>query len=132
MAIIACIICACNDTLDIQQKYSFELQTLPVPKRIAQGETIEIRCQIVKDGNYSGARYQIRYFQPDGRGELRLDDGRVLMPNDLYPLKSDVFRLFYISQCTDGQTIDIYIEDNFGQVVRKSFSFSNVNEEKEE
>jgi hypothetical protein len=129
MALIACMVCGCNDTLDIQQKYSFDLQTLPVPKRITQGETVEIRCQIVKEGDYAGTGYQIRYFQPDGRGELRLDDGRILLPNDLYPLKKDVFRLYYTSQCAEGQTVDIYIEDNFGQVVRKSFSFTNVNEE---
>ncbi len=35
---------------------------------------------------YDGARYTIRYFQPDGRGELRMDDGTVFLPNDRYPL----------------------------------------------
>ena len=131
--LIACIVCACNDTLKIQQKYSFDLQTLPVPKRIARDETVEIRCQIVKEGDFSGAKYQIRYFQPDGRGELRLDDGRRLTPNDLFQLKKDVFRLYYTSRCTDAQNIDIYIEDTFGQVVQKRFSFSdNTEKEKEE
>jgi len=130
--IVACIACGCNDTLDVQQKYSFELQTLPVQRRIKQDETVEIRCQIVKEGDYAGARYQIRYFQPDGRGELRLDDGRLLTPNDLFLLKKDEFRLYYTSRCVESQTIDVYIEDNFGQVVQKRFSFSHEKEEKEE
>lgn len=47
----------------------------------------EIRCQIVKEGDYQDTKFFIRMFQPDGVGELRLDDGRVLLPNDLYPLK---------------------------------------------
>ena len=69
--------------------------------------------------------YSIRYFQVDGKGELKLDDGRILKPNDLYVLKKDVFRLYYTSRCTDSRTIDVYIEDAFGQVVQKSFNFSN-------
>ena len=130
--LIACVFCGCNDMLEIQQKYSFDLITLPVPKRIKQNETVEIRCQIVKEGNYAGARYQIRYFQPDGRGELSLNDGRMLTPNDLFQLENDTFRLYYTSRCTESQTIDIYIVDNFGQVVQKRFSFSHEKEEKEE
>jgi hypothetical protein len=69
--------------------------------------------------------------QPDGRGELRLDDGRILTPNDFFPLNKMTFRLYYTSQCADQQTIDIYIEDNAGQVIQKSFSFSNENENEE-
>jgi hypothetical protein len=111
--------------------YSFELQTMPVPKRIAQGETVEIRCELVKEGKYSGAKFSIRYFQPDGKGELRLDDNSRLTPNDLFQLKKDVFRLYYTSRCTDAQTIDVYIEDSFGQVVQKRFSFSDSTEKEE-
>ena len=120
-----CITFGCNDTLDIQQVYSFDLYTMPVPKRIIEGETVEIRCEIVKEGNYTGNMFYIRFFQPDGRGELKLDDGRFLLPNDLYPLKKEVFRLYYTSQSKEQQVIDIYIEDTFRQVVHKSFSFSN-------
>ena len=131
---LLCIILGCNDTLDIQQVYSFDLYTMPVPKRIIEGETVEIRCEIVKEGNYAGNMFYIRYFQTDGKGELRLDDGRVLLPNDLYPLKKDTFRLYYTSQSKEQQVIDIYIEDTFRQVVHKSFSFSNetIREETEE
>lgn len=127
MVCAASIFCACDDELDIKQMYSFELETMPVPKRIVIGETVEIRCTIVKEGDYKQSRFYIRYFQPDGKGELRLDDGRILLPNDLYLLSSDVFRLYYTSQCTDQQAIDIYIEDNFGQMIKHSFSFQNEN-----
>ena len=132
ITMLMCITFGCNDTLDIQQVYSFDLYTMPVPKRIIEGETLEIRCEIVKEGNYAGNVFYIRYFQPDGRGELKLDDGRVLLPNDLYPLKKEVFRLYYTSQSKEQQVIDIYIEDTFRQVVHKSFSFSNESVKEEE
>ena len=123
--LLAAIVCACNDSLDITQSYAFDLQVMPYPKRIVQGETVEIRCQLVKEGDYQDTQYVIRYFQPDGKGELRLDDGRVLTPNDRFPLTNDVFRLYYTSLCTDQQNLDVYIQDNFGQVVQKTFGFQN-------
>lgn len=129
---LSAIVCACNDGLDIQQDYRFDLVTMPVQKKIVQGETAVIQCQLVKEGNYDDARFSIRYFQPDGVGELRMEDGTVLLPNDLYPLDSTAFRLYYTSQCTDQQTVDVYIEDSFGQVVQKSFGFTNENAPEEE
>ena len=87
------LLCAsCDNGLDIQQAYTFSLETMPVQKRISVGETAEIRCTLVREGRYDGARYTIRYFQPDGRGELRMDDGTVFLPNDRYPLDREVFR----------------------------------------
>ena len=123
--LLAAVVCACNDNLDITQNYAFDLQVMPYPKRIAQEETIEIRCTITKEGDYSGTRFFIRYFQADGKGELRLDDGRVLTPNDLFPLTNNVFRLYYTSHCSDQQAVDVYMENSFGQVVQKTLSFQN-------
>lgn len=116
---------ACTDSMDIYKVYTFDLAVMPVQKRIVQGETAEIRCQIVKEGAYQETKFFIRYFQPDGKGELRLDNGTVLSPNDLYPLSKETFRMYYTSHCTDQQVIDVYIEDNHGQVVQKTFSWQN-------
>jgi len=52
--------------------------------------------------------------------------------SNLFPLTKKVFRLYYTSRCTDQQNLDVYIEDNAGQVVQKSFSFSNESKEAEE
>lgn len=122
----------CDDGLDIQQAYPFTVETMPVQTKIVKGETAEIRCELKREGRYDGARYTIRYFQPDGKGTLRMDDGTVFLPNDRYPLEREVFRLYYTSASTDQQTIDIYVEDNFGQVVQLTFDFNNENGEKEE
>ena len=123
--LLSAIVCACSDDFDIHQAYTYDLVCMPVQKKIVQGETAEIRCQLVKEGNYEQARFFIRYFQPDGKGELKMENGTVLLPNDLYPLEKMVFRLYYTSHSTDQQSIDIYIEDNFGQVVQKTFSWQS-------
>ena len=135
------LVAACNDSLDIQQAYPFSIETLPVPKKLKVGESAEIRCQLVRGGYYQPTTYQIRYyqptayqiryFQPDGKGKLEMDNGTVFLPNDLYPLEKETFRLYYTSASTDQQTIDIYIIDSFGQVQQLSLSFNNDNSEEE-
>lgn len=80
---------------------------------------------------YRETEYYIRYFQPEGKGQLRLEDGTILLPNDLYPLEKEVFRLYYKSMSTDQQTIDIYIVDSHGQTIQKTFSFNNESQDKE-
>ena len=125
--LLSAIVCACSNDLDINQVYTFDLATMPVQKKIVQNETAEIRCQLVKEGEYEQAKFFIRYFQPDGKGELRMDNGMVFLPNDRYPLDRTTFRLYYTSRSTDQQVIDVYIEDSFGQVVQKTFSWQNDN-----
>jgi len=120
---------ACQRELDVQQSYPFRFETLPVQKNIAGGETAEIRCHLIPEGRFIGTRYTLRYFQPDGKGELRLDDGRILHPNDRYPLSTEVFRLYYTSQSKMRQTINLYIEDSFGHLVQKTFDFNHKKED---
>lgn len=127
----ATMLSSCDNELDIKQAYAFRLETMPVQTRIMCGETAEIRCMLVREGEYDGARYTIRYFQPDGKGELRMDDGTLFLPNDRYPLTREVFRLYYTSRSDDRQVIDVYIEDNMGQIIQNSFSFQNEREEDE-
>lgn len=123
---------ACSDKLDVQQMYEFDLAALPVQTTIVKGEEAEIRCQLVRSGEYQDTKYFIRYFQPTGKGELRMENGTVLLPNDLYLLPEETFRLYYRSFGTDQQKIDIYILDSFGQVVQKSFAFNNEAEDEKE
>ena len=120
---------ACDRDLDVQQCYPFTVETMPVQKDIVKGQTAEIRCMLKWEGNFADTRYTIRYFQPDGKGTLRMDNGAVFKPNDRYPLTKDVFRLYYTSASTDRQTIDVYVEDNFGQTVKLSFNFNNEKNE---
>lgn len=122
---------ACDDDIDVQQSFPFTVETMPVPARIVQGETVEIRCTLKREGRFEDARYTIRYFQPDGKGSLRMDDGMKLLPNDRYPLDREVFRLYYTSESSDQQSIDLYFEDNADRIVQLTFDFNNENEDEE-
>ena len=58
---------------------------------------------------------------------MKLDYVTVFLPNYLYPLYRELFRLYYTSRSDDQQTIDVYVEDNTGQVVKTSFTFQSEN-----
>ena len=132
-ALVGFCLSACNHELDIQQAYPFTVETMPVQKHIVKGQTAEIRCTLKRQGRFEDARYTIRYFQPDGEGKLRMDDGMVLLPNDRYPLDREVFRLYYTSECEDQQSIDIYFEDNSepAQLFQLTFDFNNETEDED-
>ena len=123
---------ACDNELDIRQEYPFTVETMPVADEITDGETVEIRLEIKPEGNFAGTVYTLRYFQPDGKGKLEMDNGTVFLPNDLYPLEQETFRLYYTSASIDQQTIDIYVIDSFGQMQQVSFSFNNNSNKEEE
>jgi hypothetical protein len=129
--LLSAVVCACSSDLDINQVYTFDLETMPVQKKIIENETAEIRCRLVKEGDYQDAKFYIRMFQTDGIGELRIDDGMVFKPNDLYPLEKETFRLYYTSRCKDQQVIDVYVQDSFGQVIQKTFSFQSERTEED-
>ena len=116
---------ACDDGLDVTQAYPFTVETMPVPKELAQGETAEIRCELVREGEFDGAVYTIRYFQYDGEGTLKLDNCLVLQPNDRYLLENGKFRLYYTSECDESQSLTITVEDNFGNACEWELEFNN-------
>ncbi|BEG99079.1 DUF3872 domain-containing protein [Bacteroides sedimenti] len=122
------LVFSCDNKLDVQQVHPFTVTTMSVQKRIKMGETADIRFQLNREGYYEETKYFIRYFQPDGKGTLRMADGTVFLPNDLYSLTGETFRLYYTSASTDQQQIDVYIEDSFGKVVQLTFAFNNENE----
>lgn len=132
LALAGFCLSACDHELDIQQAYPFTVETMPVQKHITKGQTAEIRCTLKKEGNFADTHYTIRYFQSDGKGRLKMDDGTVFKPNDRYPLTKEEFRLYYTSASTDQQTIDVYVEDNFGQTVKLSFEFNSQRDEEKE
>ena len=91
---------ACDDDLDVTQAYPFTVEAMPV-------------------------LYTIRYFQYDGEGTLKLDNGLVLQPNDRYLLENEKFRLYYTSECDESQSLTITVEDNFGNACEWELEFNN-------
>ena len=129
---VSCLsLASCDSELDVQQEYPFTVESMPVVGKIADGETVEIRLEIKAEGNFSGTVYTLRYFQPDGKGSLKMEDGTVLKPNDRYLLNELRFRLYYTSLSDDQSSLKVWVEDWFGQAVELEFSYNNDNSEKE-
>lgn len=118
---------SCDDELDIQQSYPFTVETMPVPNKVTKGQTVEIRCEMKKEGNYANALYTIRYFQFEGEGTLKMDNGITFLPNDRYLLENEKFRLYYTSECSEAQNFIVVVEDNFGNAYELEFDFNNQN-----
>ena len=118
---------SCDDELEIQQSYPFTVETMPVPNKVTKGQTVEIRCEMKKEGNYTNALYTIRYFQFEGEGMLKMDNGITFLPNDRYLLENEKFRLYYTSGCSEAQNFIVVVEDNFGNAYELEFDFNNQN-----
>ena len=126
LAILINSVTSCGkDELEIQDDFPFEVKVMPVPKEIANGNSVEIRLTIQPTGNYSNTQYFIRYFQFDGQGTLQYYDEQPYLPNDLYPLQAKQFRLYYTSGSTVSQSFDVWISDNFGNERQLNFEFNS-------
>ncbi len=116
---------SCSDDLDVQQSYPFTVEVMPYGDKITQGQTVELRFEIVPEGNYTNTLYTIRYFQYDGEGTLKLVDGPVLVNNDRVLLESKTFRLNYTAQSADAHKFLVVVEDNFGSTPwEQTFEFN--------
>lgn len=122
---VALVSCSKDDELEIQNDFPFEVQVMPVPKDVSNGQTVEIRMTIKRSGNYSNTQYFIRYFQFDGQGTLRYYNEPPYLPNDLYPLPTEQFRLYYTSASTVSQSFDVWISDSFGNEKKLTFQFNS-------
>ena len=125
-ASVTLVSCSKDDELEIQNDFPFEVNVMPVPKDVANGQTVEIRITIQRIGNYTGTQYYLRYFQFDGTGTLRYYDEPPYLPNDLYPLPTEQFRLYYTSASTVSQSFEVWISDSFGNEQQLSFQFNNT------
>ena len=124
-ASVTLVSCSKDDELEIQNDFPFEVKMMPVPKEIANGQTVEIRLTIQRTGNYNNTQYYLRYFQFDGQGTLRYYDETPYLPNDLYSLATEQFRLYYTSNSTVSQSFEVWISDSFGNEKQLSFDFNS-------
>ena len=125
------LVAACNDGLDIQTKYPFTVETMPVPKELKINETAEIRCELKREGRWEDTRYTIRWFLFDGEGTLKLEDGTALLPNDRYPLEKETFRLYFTPLSDEQSSFTVWVEDSDGQAVELEYDF-NADNDKED
>lgn len=131
MAVAMAGLTACDDELEVQQAFPFTVELMPIPNKVTKGETVEIRCELVAEGKTDNTIYTIRYFQFEGEGTLKMDNGIVLQPNDRYLLEKEIFRMYYTSECDESQNFIVVVEDNYGQSYEMEFDLNNENVDEE-
>lgn len=131
MAVAMAGLTACDDGLEVQQAFPFTVELMPIPNKVTKGETVEIRCELVAEGRTDNTIYTIRYFQFEGEGTLKMDNGIVLQPNDRYLLEKEIFRMYYTSECDESQNFIVVVEDNYGQSYEFEIDLNNENADEE-
>ena len=91
------------------------------------GQTVEIRCELKKTGDFANTLYTIRYFQFEGEGTLKMDNGITFLPNDRYLLENEKFRLYYTAAGEEAHNFIVVVEDNFKNSYELEFDFNNRN-----
>lgn len=132
LAAIMLLACACSGNLDIVQDYGYRIETLPLPEKLKQGETVDLEFSIVREGYYTGAKYKFRYFQSKGQGILGYK-GEAIPVNRFRDIEADDFVLTYQSQSgNEQQQLDFVFEDSSGRRVEYSISFDGEAADREE
>ena len=103
-AAVSLTLVSCDDDMDIQQSYPFTVETMPVPNL-----------------------YTIRYFQFEGEGTLKMDNGITFLPNDRYLLENEKFRLYYTAEGDEAHNFIVVVVDNFKNSYELEFDFNNRN-----
>ena len=127
LAAMSLMLASCDEDMDIQQSYPFTVETMPVPNKVTKWQTVEIRCELKKEGDFIGTSYTIRYFQFEGEGTLKMDNGIVFLPNDRYPLENETFRLYYTATGDEAHNFIVVVEDSFNKSYKLEFDFNNRN-----
>jgi hypothetical protein len=126
--LLASIVCACNDRLDIIQDYGYSVETLPLPKKLVQGETVNLEFSIIREGYYRETTYKFRYFQSEGEGILSYK-GEAVPMNRFREIETDGFVLVYQSTCDDRQQLDFVFENSFDKRVEYTVAFGGESAE---
>lgn len=126
-AAVSLTLASCEDDMDIQQSYPFTVETMPVPNKVTKGQTVEIRCELKRAGDYANTLYTIRYFQFEGEGTLKMAGGITFLPNDRYLLENEKFRLYYTAEGDEAHNFIVVVEDNFKNSYELEFDFNNRN-----
>ena len=115
IAAVSFTLVSCDDDMDIQQSYPFTVEVMPVPNKVK------------KEGDFANTLYTIRYFQFEGEGKLKMDNGITFLPNDRYLLENEKFRLYYTAEGEEAHNFIVVVEDNFGNSFELEFDFNNRN-----
>lgn len=107
---------SCNDEINVKQDYDFSITVEKYRKEIAAGETVGFVFHLNRNGNYALTHYTVNCFIREGEGTIRDKYGNTYKMNTDYPVNDPgTFTLFYTSQCSEAQRIELVFKDSFGK-----------------
>lgn len=129
LAVLSLIFVPCDDDMILQQYYPFTVETMPVPNKVTKEQTVEIRCELKKTGEFANTLYTIWYFQFEGgkKSTLKMAGGITFLPNDRYLPENEKFRLYYTAKSDEAHNFIVVVEDNFKNSYKFEFDFNNRN-----
>lgn len=122
---------SCNDKIDVQQAYDFDITTWYLQKTIKPGKPVEIRFYLTREGFYADAKFSIGYVQIEGEGVVydtantRLVNREFCALDDIADLQDGVFTLYYRSTSDKNSTLKFIVMDNFGQTRELQIEFES-------
>ena len=142
MVLCVWLLYSCNDKIEVKQDYDFALSSWHLQSEIKNGEEVEIRLTLRRQGDFLGAEYYLGYIQMEGNGEVYDSEGTFLVNRELCELReisgldvsdpsAQVFTLFYRALSDKKSVVKFVIEDNFHQHRELEISFSNDTQKEE-
>lgn len=122
---------SCNDKIEVQQAYGFSIKTWYLQKTIKQGEPVEIRFYLTREGYFADAEFSIGYIQIEGEGVVydttntRLVNREFCALDDIPDLQDGVFTLYYRSTSDKNSALKFIVMDNFGQTRELQIEFES-------
>ena len=86
LGVLSLAFVSCDDDMDFQQSYPFTVETMSMPGKVTNGETVEIRCE-KKDRRLRQYAYH-QVFPFEGKGTLKMDNDITFLPNNRYYSKT--------------------------------------------
>ena len=120
---------AADNEVQVFPMLAGQVLTLSVSEgdKVTKGQTVEIRCELKRTGEFANTLYTIRYFQFEGEGTLKMASGITFLPNDRYLLENEKFRLYYTAEGDEAHNFIVVVEDNFKNSYELEFDFNNRN-----
>ncbi len=127
---VVMLLCSgCSDKILVKQDFDFEIKNLPYKTTVKKGDVVEIRFEITSiEGQYTGTKYYLRYFQSEGEGFFQNEDGTVFIMNDEYELPNKKFRLYFLPSTSGSHSLDVVFYDNFNHEKEVNITVSTEEE----
>ena len=127
---LSVILSSCSDELDILQSYPFKVETMPVPKDIVRGQTVEIRCELKADGKFGlSGKVLGMFFLFHSILYLCIMNmleqlARIVLPKEILD-NFDIVKIETDESDIDSMSMTIYLDERMNAYLQKSEDYES-------